>query len=128
MKPFETKRRKSLLITGAVIGLLIICFFVFKRCSVDQQQVSTYLKQNALILDVRTTTEFDRGHIPGAVNVSLGKLRTEKLKFSKDQRIITCCSHGLRSVKAMGILNSRGYKHVVNGGAWTDLERCMGSN
>lgn len=118
-------KRKSILITAFVCAILVISFFIFKHWSVDQKEIRRFAREKAVILDVRTETEFDRGHIPGAVNIRLGKLRTEKFTFDKNTKIITCCSHGLRSIKAVSILKNRGYKQVINGGAWTDLQQCI---
>ena len=80
------------------------------------------IKQGAVILDVRTENEFRTGHIVGAVNMPLSRLGKDSLPFDKNQTIITCCSHGLRSVKAVEKLKSRGYHKVYNGGAWNDLQ------
>lgn len=77
----------------------------------------------AIILDVRTEKEFAGGHIPGAVNISLGRIREDYRLLNSSKTYITCCSHGLRSLKVMDILKERGFKHVYNGGAWTDLYR-----
>jgi len=81
------------------------------------------MTRDAVILDVRTPREFADGHIPGAVNIALSKLRDATIPFDSNKVIITCCSHGLRSVKAQEILKKRGFKNTHNGGAWTDLER-----
>jgi rhodanese-related sulfurtransferase len=75
----------------------------------------------AIILDVRTEKEFTGGHIPGAVNISLGLIREDYRLLDSSKTYITCCSHGLRSVKVVDILKERSFKHVYNGGAWTDL-------
>ena len=79
------------------------------------------IEQGAVILDVRTLDEFETGHIDGAINIPLSKLATEEIPMDKNAIIITVCSHGLRSVKAVERLKARGYNNVFNGGAWSDL-------
>ena len=76
-----------------------------------------------MILDVRTEKEYKTGHIYGAVNIPLSHLHTGPIPFDTSTAIITCCSHGLRSVKAVSLLKQRGYNKVYNGGAWTDLQQ-----
>lgn len=44
------------------------------------------------------------------------------IELDPKKTYITVCSHGLRSVKAENILKERGFKHIYNGGAWTDLQ------
>lgn len=81
------------------------------------------VKQGALILDVRTPGEFSSGHIKGAVNIQVDQLshNLDKLK-DKNRVIITCCASGMRSASARGILKSKGYTQVYNGGSWISLQ------
>lgn len=82
------------------------------------------VEQGAIILDVRTKGEFSGGHIKGALNIPLDQLNANlgKLK-SKNTVIITCCASGMRSASAKGILSSKGYTNVYNGGSWMSLNR-----
>ncbi|RKR82898.1 phage shock protein E [Mucilaginibacter gracilis] len=107
----------------AVIALVIYCGYkAYSTANVDAD-LSKHLKQNPIILDVRTVSEFSGGHIAGAVNIPLSQLKTSALSALTGKRpIITCCSHGLRSIKAVEVLKKRGFTHVYNGGAWTELE------
>ncbi len=80
------------------------------------------MQEGAIILDVRTPGEFSTGHIKGAINIPVDKLshNLNKLK-AKNKPIITCCASGMRSASAKGILLSKGYDKVYNGGAWHRL-------
>ena len=75
--------------------------------------------------DVRTETEFKKGHIPGAVNLPRGKLefRIDKEIPDKNALIVVYCKTGSRSSLATYTLAQMGYKNVKNmdGGwkAWT---------
>lgn len=81
------------------------------------------LKQGALIIDVRTPTEFASGHIKGAINIPVDQLSKNLQKLQdKNRPIITCCASGMRSASARGILTSKGYTQVFNGGGWTALQ------
>jgi phage shock protein E len=107
-----------------IAGILLVVYVTYKTYSISNidKGLDKLITNKAIILDVRTETEFNTGHIDGAVNIPLSHLRKDSIPFSNDKEIITCCSHGLRSIKAVDILRSRGFKNAHNGGAWSDLE------
>jgi len=80
------------------------------------------VKQGAIIVDVRTTGEYKRGHIKGSVNIPLDSLKNNLSKLKKDKCIITCCASGMRSASAKSILKSNGFNEVHNGGGWMSLQ------
>ncbi|HRH10773.1 MAG TPA: rhodanese-like domain-containing protein [Bacteroidia bacterium] len=89
---------------------------------VDLQQ---WMKEGAVIIDVRTKGEYSGGHVKGSVNIPLDQLsgNLKKLK-SKDQAIITCCASGMRSGSAAkSSLKSQVYTKVHNGGSWYNLRK-----
>jgi len=79
------------------------------------------LSKGAVIVDVRTKDEYQGGHIKGSVNIPLQNLQSQMSKLSKDKPIITCCASGMRSASAKGILKSKGFSEVHNGGGWMSL-------
>ncbi len=81
------------------------------------------VQQGAIILDVRSQGEYASGHIKGSINISVDTLSNNlgKLK-DKNVPIITCCASGMRSASAKGILESKGYTQVYNGGGWSSLQ------
>jgi rhodanese-related sulfurtransferase len=80
------------------------------------------MKEGAVILDVRTKSEFGTGHIRGSVNIPIEQLHKNLQKFKDKKRtIITCCESGMRSSSAKGILKSNGFINVHNGGRWVSL-------
>ncbi len=81
------------------------------------------VKDGAQIIDVRTPSEFQSGHIRGSINIPLNNLESKLSKIKKDKPVITCCASGMRSASAKGILKSRGYNEVYNGGGWMSLQR-----
>ncbi len=82
------------------------------------------LRNGAIVLDVRTESEYRTGHIEGSVNIPLSRLHADTIPLDRAQVYITVCSHGLRSVKAAALLRDKGYK-VYNGGAWPDLQQSL---
>ena len=81
------------------------------------------VNQGALIIDVRTSSEYDSGHITGSLNIELGKINAsvQSLK-NKKKPLITVCRSGSRSGAAANILKAAGIE-VYNGGAWNDLQK-----
>jgi len=65
---------------------------------------------DALILDVRTPKEFERGHAPGAVNVPLENLRQRLSELPADRPIWTYCVVGQRSYFATRLLKQAGFE------------------
>ena len=81
------------------------------------------VKSGAVVLDVRSKGEFEGGHIRGAVNIPVDQLRNNFSRLKdKTKPIITCCASGMRSASAKGILKSKGFTEVYNGGGWMSLQ------
>ena len=82
------------------------------------------VKQGAIILDVRSKSEYTSGHIKGSINIPVDQLvkNLSKLK-DRNKTIITCCASGSRSSMAKSILKSNAYVNVYNGGSWYSLDR-----
>lgn len=80
------------------------------------------IAQGAQIIDVRSPTEYQSGHIKKAKNIPLDKLAASLKKISKDKPVITCCASGMRSASAKSILQKAGF-NAHNGGPWTSLRK-----
>lgn len=88
-----------------------------------QPDYDELLKQGAIILDVRTKSEFSSGHIRNAINIPVDQLNNNLSKLKdKNKCIICCCASGSRSGMAKRLLISKGYKVVYNGGSWFRLQ------
>lgn len=66
------------------------------------------------ILDVRTTKEYNQGHIQNAVNIPLDELRQHLDEIPKDRKIIIHCAGGMRAYFAYRILAQLDYKEIYN--------------
>jgi rhodanese-related sulfurtransferase len=79
-------------------------------------------KGGITFLDVRTETEFKKGHIPGAMNLPRGKLEFEidKKITDKNAQVVLYCKTGGRSALATYTLVKMGYKNLKSmDGGWT---------
>jgi hydroxyacylglutathione hydrolase len=65
--------------------------------------------QSRILLDVRRSTEFAEGHIPGARNIAHTRLLSRLAEVPKDQPILVTCRSGARSAVACSLLARHGY-------------------
>jgi rhodanese-related sulfurtransferase len=76
------------------------------------------------LLDVRTRSEWDKGHIARSLNVPIQELssRISSLELDRARPIVAICLSGHRSIAAVRLLSRRGYAEVqqLGGGmlAW----------
>ncbi len=87
------------------------------------KKIQDFKSRGAIIIDVRTKSEYESGHIPGSKNIPLQELssKVNEIKTWK-KPIITCCASGVRSASAAGILKSNGVE-AMNGGGWFSLSQ-----
>ena len=79
-------------------------------------------QEGYIILDVRTQTEYDEKHIPGAILIPHDKIEeqaAEKLP-NKDQLILVYCRSGNRSKTASEALEKLGYTYIREFGGIND--------
>jgi molybdopterin/thiamine biosynthesis adenylyltransferase/rhodanese-related sulfurtransferase len=84
---------------------------------VDPAEVSEHLGNGVVLVDVRESEEWDRGHIPGAVHVPRGYLesRIDGAVADRDARVILYCASGQRSALAAHTLKDMlGYTNVAS--------------
>jgi len=83
-------------------------------------------REDAVLVDVRETQEWDRGHIAGSRHIALGQIgkRLHELEKFKTKPVIVICASGNRSSSACGALKRAGFEQVFNLsggiGAWSD--------
>lgn len=65
-------------------------------------------RRQAIILDCRTTEEWEHCHIPGSEHIPLHELEQRLDELDDDTPILTLCHHGRRSVTAALTLQARG--------------------
>ena len=96
-----------------------------------QQPMNTREVQAKLVhpfvLDVRTKSEFEAGHIKGATQIHSGRLMNNLERIPKDRPVLVHCQSGARSAAAVSALRSVGFANVVEleGGfeAWSEPNR-----
>jgi len=81
-------------------------------------QASTDLwSEDALVVDVRSPSEFRSAHVEGALNLPLPELAEaapDRLP-DKARPLVLYCQSGMRSASAQQWLQAQGYQHLING-------------
>lgn len=86
-------------------------------------KIKDFQSRGAIILDVRTTSEYSQGAIPGSKNIPLQVLNGKINDIKKlNKPVITCCASGIRSGSASTILKANGIE-AINGGGWFSLSQ-----
>lgn len=105
-----------------LISTLTVILFSFqmtnaqKVTEVNSKQVNEMLqkKKNLVVLDVRTSGEFNEGHIKGAKNIDI----LQPDAFSKIDKLdhsatyVVHCRTNRRSSKAVEYMKSHGFKNI----------------
>ncbi|MFW5427418.1 MAG: rhodanese-like domain-containing protein [Methylophagaceae bacterium] len=106
--------------------LLLSVFILVMGCSssdatplaeISPQQAAEIVESDAaVIIDVRTQSEWDAGHIPGAIHIPLSEVkgRLDEFKAFEGKEIVMQCRSGKRSAAAGKILLAAGYEDVSN--------------
>ena len=75
--------------------------------------------QEVIVLDVREQSEYDSGHIPGAVLLPVGSIDEETAAAvipEKDSTVLVYCRSGNRSKTASSTLAGLGYTNIYEFG------------
>jgi len=83
------------------------------RSESPQELQQRILKGQVRVVDVRSETEFNEGHIPGAEHRFLGRLLREMKDLDRDEPLVTQCLGGGRSAIAASLLQRAGF-NVTN--------------
>jgi rhodanese-related sulfurtransferase/DNA-binding transcriptional ArsR family regulator len=71
--------------------------------------------ENITLIDVRPKEEYNSGHIPKALSLTLGDIKAKKYKLPKNKKIVAYCrgEYCVMAVEAAKILNGNGYKVTI---------------
>jgi len=84
--------------------------------NITMQELKEKQNNGAIIVDVRSSQEYEEGHICGAINIPEYKINCniDKVLPNKEKEIVLYCSSGIRSKDAYKKLVKLGYKNVYN--------------
>ncbi len=78
----------------------------------DLATVRGLIAQGAVVLDVRTDTEWAAGRVAGSVHIPLAQVQDRYAELPKERTIVAVCRTGGRSYKAAYALRQLGYNAV----------------
>jgi rhodanese-related sulfurtransferase len=92
------------------------------RNATPDEVADTVLSGELTVVDVREPEEFERGHIPGALNIPRGWLelradptwRAHDERLAPDKPVLVYCTVGPRSILAAAAIHELGYANVTN--------------
>ena len=103
-----------------VIAALVVIFLLIKETGqISAADALEHLKKGAVVIDVRSTDEYNTEHLPSAVNLPLDVIENavpQRLP-DKNQILLLHCQSGMRSAIAMRKLQHMGYTNVFNLGS-----------
>jgi len=114
----------NLILFAALFGVLIMLI----KAELDHQTnkglfvtpaVAIRLMNNedeTLVIDTRSTADFNKGHIKGAKNISLTDLNSNLSKYSdyKNKMVLIYCNTGNTATRAIKLLKTAGFENVNN--------------
>ena len=116
----------SVLIFAAIVAL----FLLSNRVGlVSAAKAKEHLKRGAIVIDVRTPAEFNRGHLQRAINMPFDDVETlvSRRVTDKDQVLLLHCQSGMRSGVARKKLTALGYTRAFNLGSYRRAARITGA-
>jgi rhodanese-related sulfurtransferase len=82
-------------------------------------EVNNLVEQGWKVVDVRSKGEFDSGHIPNSINISIDEIR-ERINEVPKEKILVTCQVGQRGHAATRLLREMGYNAInLDGGYMT---------
>jgi thioredoxin len=109
---------RNILYSFVIIGLLFSCGPKegLQDLVATEFQTAMARESGAQILDVRTSDEFQNGHIEGAINADVSSPAFAQIAngLAKDKTVFVYCLSGARSSSAAGMLKEMGFKSIVN--------------
>lgn len=68
--------------------------------------------KNVFVVDARDAAQFDKGHIPGAINIEWRQAVARRGELPKDRMVVMYCNSGSLSAQAVFALRLLGYDNV----------------
>jgi phage shock protein E len=118
----------SILTWIGIIGAVAAFLLVKRLTQVSPETARDWLNRGALVIDVRSETEYQERHLPKAINIPLNRLGDEIGRYAanKDQPILLHCLSGARSGMGASVLKKMGYLNVANLGSYGRAEKLVG--
>jgi phage shock protein E len=96
--------------TWAPAGVALFAWLALTRLGkISSKRAHDLVAAGARLVDVRTESEFASGHLPGATNVPVDRLRARAADLAREGKpLIVYCASGVRSAGAKRALRAAG--------------------
>ena len=103
-----------------VLGIAVAYFLIKRASLIPEKDAAARLKEGAIVIDVRSAQEFERGHLSQALNIPLDDLETLLPQQVRDKKqvLLLHCASGIRSGLAKKRLEAIGYQNAFNLGSY----------
>lgn len=71
-------------------------------------------REEYIVIDVRSSSQYEKAHIEGAINISLKNIRKEASTLDKNKNYVVHCNKGVSGNAAQNILLNLGFDKVYN--------------
>lgn len=109
----------------------MLCFLILTACNGRDNsgsaeraaELKTVVQAAKYVVDVRSQSEWDRGHLPNAIHIPYDQIqeRVSEIGATPQDTIYLYCASGGRSGSAEKTLKSLGYQFAQNVGGYSSL-------
>ena len=117
----EFTSNHTLLVLALFASFFIVIFYELRRkasglIDVEAQEAVKLINSGALVIDLRSTEAFGRGHLVNARNVPSDEIesRLSSLGGDTSKPIVAVCDAGISSRRAVSALRQKGYESVYS--------------
>lgn len=116
-------KQTQMIVVFAVIVLAAAAYYFMQTGSGDSDYGNVDVaeardligeKGDLVILDVRTVSEYESGHLEGAINIPVEALSGRLSELNPNDELLVYCRTGNRSTTAVGILKENGYDRIYH--------------
>lgn len=106
-----------------LFSLFFLIGFISACTGGDEVLAWQKINQGAFLVDVRTPSEYQEGHLVGATLIPVNQLASRLHEFGDDKNraIVLYCKVGGRASQAKTILEENGFTDVTNGGGYSGM-------
>ena len=116
-----------MIIMNKVLYLLGILTLIFMVGCQPVKSGKINMKENSILIDVRTIDEYKEGYITGAVNIPYDSIENKisNVTQQKNTPIYLYCRSGRRSAIAKATLEKIGFNDVTDLGGFSDAQNTL---
>jgi rhodanese-related sulfurtransferase len=109
----------TLLVTALMVSFFLVIFSELRRkasgmINIEASDAVRLINNNAVVIDLRSSEAYGRGHIVSARNVGADDVETKVAGFTKDKSkpVVAVCDNGISSTRTVNALRKMGYESV----------------